>query len=88
MIFTPRNSFHVRLPATPEVGWKAARLAEGTVHDKCPEQVAEPQRHFPAPRAAVSYILNTFPNVKRKDKKKGTKGSVPHIRISGTDPVP
>jgi len=62
--------FYLYLPATSEGGWKPARRTEGAVHDETPEQLAELQRHFPTPRDAVAYIMDTFPIVKRKDEEK------------------
>ena len=62
--------FHLYLPATREGGWKPARRAEGAVRDEIPEQLAELQRHFPTPRDAVAYIMDTFPIVTRKDEEK------------------
>ena len=48
--------FHLYLPAHPDGSWKPARIADSTV------------RHFPTPRHAVDYIMETFPIVKRKDE--------------------
>ena len=42
--------------------------ADGCRHDDTPERLAELTRHFPPPRHAVSYILDTFPIVRRKDQ--------------------
>jgi hypothetical protein len=62
--------FHLYLPATAEGQWKPARVAEGAVRDETPEELAELERHFPTPRDAVSYIMDTFPIVRRKDEEK------------------
>jgi hypothetical protein len=62
--------FNLYLPATSEGGWKPALRAEGAVHDETPEQLAELTKHFPRPRDAVAYIMDTFPIVKRKDEEK------------------
>jgi hypothetical protein len=40
------------------------------VRDETPEELAELQTHFPTPRGAVPYIMDTFPIVKRKDEEK------------------
>lgn len=34
---------------------------DGCLCDETPEELAELQRHFPAPRDAVAYIMETFP---------------------------
>jgi len=60
--------FHLYLPAQPDGSWKPARRADGCPHDETPEQRAELEQHFPTPRDAVSYIMDTFPIVKRKDE--------------------
>jgi hypothetical protein len=62
--------FHLYLLAISDGGWKPARRTEGAAHDETPEQLAELQRHFHTPRDAVSYILDTFPILKRKDEAK------------------
>ena len=62
--------FHLYLPATPDGQWKPPRVAEGAVRDETPEELAELKRHFPTPRGAVAYIMDTFPIVKRKDEEK------------------
>ena len=60
--------FHLYLPATNEGAWKGAKISEGAVHDETSEQLAELTKHFPTPRDAVSYIMETFPIVKRRDE--------------------
>ena len=62
--------FHIYLPATPDGQWIPGRIAEGAVRDETPEELAELKRHFPTPRDAVVYIMDTFPIVKRKDGEK------------------
>jgi hypothetical protein len=62
--------FHIYLSSTLDGQWKPARIAEGAVRDETPEELAELKRHFPTPRNAVSYIMDTFPIVKRKDEEK------------------
>ena len=62
--------FHLYLPATADGQWKPARVAEGAVRDETPEELAELKRHFPTPRDAVAYIMDTFPIVRRKDEEK------------------
>ena len=61
--------FHLYLPATPDGQWKPARISEGAVRDETPEELAELMSHFPTPRHAVDYIMETFPTVKKKDEK-------------------
>ena len=62
--------FHLYLPTDVQGDWKPARQADGCPCDETPEQLAELKRHFPAPRDAVSYIMDTFPIVRRKDEEK------------------
>jgi len=61
--------FHLYLPADDNGDWKPARVDEGAVIDETKEQIAELRQHFPTPRDAVAYIMETFPIVKRKDEK-------------------
>lgn len=60
--------FHLYMPSTETGAWKPSRVAEGAVRDETDEELAELKRHFPTPRLAVDYILETFPIVKRKDE--------------------
>jgi hypothetical protein len=62
--------FHLYLPITVDGQWKPARVSEGAVHDETPEELAGLRRHFPSTRDAVSYIMDTFPIVRRKDEEK------------------
>ena len=58
------------LPSDDHGDWVPARKADGCPHDETPEQLAELKKSFPTPREAVSYIMDTFPIVKRKDEEK------------------
>jgi hypothetical protein len=62
--------FHLYLPADADGQWRLARKADGCPHDETPEELAELKRHFPTPRDAVAYIMDTFPIVRRKDEEK------------------
>lgn len=62
--------FHLYLPARADGQWKRALKNEGAVRDEAPEELEELKRHFPTPRDAVDYILDTFPIVKRKDEQR------------------
>ena len=62
--------FHLYLPAEENGDWRPARRSDGCPHDETPEQLAELKRHFPTPRDAVAYILDTFPIVRRKDEQR------------------
>jgi hypothetical protein len=62
--------FHLYLQATADGQWKPARVAEGAVRDEAPEELAELKRHFPTPRDAADYIMDTFPIIERKDEEK------------------
>ena len=62
--------FHLYLPAEQNGDWRPARRSDGCPHDETPEQLAELKHRFPTPRAAVAYILDTFPIVRRKDEQR------------------
>ena len=62
--------FHLYLPAEDDGDWRQARRSDGCPRDETTEQLAELKHHFPTPRDAVAYIMNTFPIVRRKDKEK------------------
>ena len=62
--------FHLYLPATAERQWRLARVSDGAVRDETSEELAELKKHFPTPRDAVAYIMETFPIVRRKDEER------------------
>jgi len=62
--------FHLYLPAGANGDWRSARRSEGHPCDETPEQLADLKRRFPTPRDAVTYILDTFPGVRREDEAK------------------
>jgi hypothetical protein len=62
--------FHLCLPCDANGEWRMARKAGSCPHDETPEQLAELKKSFPTPRDAVSFIMDTFPIVKRKDEEK------------------
>jgi hypothetical protein len=55
--------FHLYLPAEPNGDWSPAENEKA-------EDRARLKASLPTPRAAVAYILDTFPIVKRKDEEK------------------
>lgn len=59
--------FHLYFPSAANGEWRIANRAEGAVRDETPEEL---KRHFPTPRDAVAYIMDTFPIVRRKDEEK------------------
>ena len=61
--------FHLYLPADEHGNWRPARRSDGCPQDETPEQLAELERHFPTPRDAVAYVMDTFPIVRRKDEE-------------------
>ena len=61
--------FHVYLPANADGQWCSARKDDGCPQDETPEQLAELKGHFPTPRDAVAYIMDTFPIVRRRDEE-------------------
>jgi hypothetical protein len=62
--------FHLYLPADENGDWRPARKSDGCPHDESPEDLARLKASFPKPRDAVSYIMDTFPIVRRKDEEK------------------
>ena len=62
--------FHLYLQADEYGGWCPAQRSDGCPRDETPEQLAGLERRFPTPRAAVAYIMDTFPIVRRKDDEK------------------
>jgi hypothetical protein len=62
--------FHLYLPADEHGQWKPASTANGAVRDETPQEREALKKHFPTPRHAVDYIMDTFPIVKRKDETK------------------
>jgi hypothetical protein len=60
--------FHLYLPADEGGDWRPARTADGCPYDETAAQLAELKHHFPTPRDAVAYIMDTFPIVRRKDE--------------------
>ena len=55
--------FHLYLAAEPSGDWQPTE-------DETPEELARLKSSFPTPRDAASYIMDTFPIVKRKDEAK------------------
>ena len=43
---------------------------DGAIRDESAEELAAVESHFPTPRDAVAYIMDTFPIVRRKDEEK------------------
>ena len=62
--------FHLYLRASPDGQWKPARVAEGAVRDETDAELTKLKHHFPNPRDAVTYIMDTFPIVRRKDEER------------------
>ena len=61
--------FHLYLPADEQGNWRPARKDDGCPYDETPEQLEELKHHFPTPRDAIDYIMDTFPIVRRKDEE-------------------
>jgi hypothetical protein len=55
--------FHLYLPSNAHGDWLPAV-------NESPEDLARLKESFPEPRDAVSYIMDTFPIVRRKDEEK------------------
>lgn len=60
--------FNLYLPGDEAGDWNPCRILEGDVRDETDTELTELKKHFPKPRDAVSYIMDTFPIVKRKDE--------------------
>ena len=60
--------FHQYLPAEANGDWRPALQSDGSPRDETPEELADLKRHFPTPRDAVAYIMDTFPGVRREDE--------------------
>ena len=62
--------FHLYLPAGQHGGWLPARRSDGCPYDETSEQFSALNAHFPTPRDAIAYIMDTFPIVCRKDEER------------------
>ena len=62
--------FHLYLPADEQGGWRPARRSDGCPCDETAPELAELERHFPNPRDAVAYVMDTFPIVRYKDEQR------------------
>jgi hypothetical protein len=60
--------FHLYLPVNANGDWLPANKADGCPHDESSEDLTRLKESFPTPRDAVSYIMDTFPIVRRKDE--------------------
>lgn len=61
--------FHYYLPSTLEGDWTLSNKTNGCPRAETLGELTELKRHFPTPRDAVAYILDTFPIVRRKDEE-------------------
>lgn len=61
--------FHLYLSADAKGDWRPALESDGCPYDETPDQLADLTSHFPQPRDAVAYIMDTFPGVFRSDQK-------------------
>ena len=62
--------FHLYLPADECGDWQPPRQVGSSGDVETPEELAELVSHFPTPRDAVDYIMDTFPIVRRKDESR------------------
>jgi hypothetical protein len=62
--------FHLYLPADQQGDWFPAQKSDGCPRDESPADLARLKESFATPRDAVSYIMDTFPIVRRKDEEK------------------
>lgn len=61
---------HIYLPSTPDGQWKQASKDEGAQFDESTADLLQLKKHFPTPRHAVDYIMDTFPIVRRNDENR------------------
>ena len=62
--------FHLYLTADQRCHWRPIRQVGGNRHIETPEHLGELLSHFPTPRDAVDYIMDTFPIIRRKDENR------------------
>jgi hypothetical protein len=62
--------FQLYLRADEQGDWVFARKADGCPCEESPKDLAHLKANFPTPRDAVSYIMDTFPIVRRKDEER------------------
>jgi len=62
--------FHLYLPSTADGQWKRILVADGASHEGSVENLAQLKSSFPTPRAAIAYIMNSFPIVQSKEEEK------------------
>ena len=79
--------FHLYLPADEHGDWRPARRSDGCPQDETPEQLAELERHFPKPRDAVAYVMDTFPIVRRKDEETFGEYRTKHVVLDIYDSI-
>ena len=60
--------FHLYLLANLDGTWKLAQAVDGAMRDETKQELAALVAHFPTPRDAVSFILDQFPIVKKKEE--------------------
>ena len=61
--------FHLYFKPNDDGSWRRALKADGHPHDETPEEFEDLLSHFPTPREAIDYIMETFPIVKSNDEK-------------------
>ncbi|MBL8199866.1 MAG: N-6 DNA methylase [Chromatiales bacterium] len=62
--------FRLYLPADEAGNWRLTPEIDGRPNDEAARGITELRQHFPNPRHAVAYIMDTFPLVRRKDEEK------------------
>ena len=79
--------FHLYLPADEHGDWRPAHRSDGCPQDETPEQLADLEHHFPKPRAAVAYVMDTFPIVRRKDEERLGEYRTKHVVLDVYDSI-
>ena len=79
--------FHLYLPADERGGWRRARRSDGCPCDEASSELAELERHFPTPRDAVAYVMDTFPIVRRRDEETFGEHRTKHVILDIYDAI-
>lgn len=69
--------FHMYLKATISGDWLIATKQGDSPYDETIEELDELKKHFPKPRDAVAYMMETFTIIKRKDLAYSEAGEEP-----------
>ena len=71
--------FHLYLPSDAGGDWQPPSQTDANCHGETPVQLAELRHHFPTPRDAVDYVMDTFPIIRRKDESRYDNYRTKHV---------